>query len=448
MEHYRPKQNPTTTMKRYDKYKPSGIDWIGEVPEHWEKCRLKNVLRESLMYGANESAECDNPDYPRYIRITDMTDDGKLRDETFKSLEPIKANPYLLKCGDMLFARSGATVGKTFLFEMDIVACFAGYLIKASFNTTVLPKFVFFYTQSGIYDNWKNSVFIQATIQNIGADKYANMPFIRPSIEEQNKIVAYLDARCADIDKVVATQEKRIALLQELKQSEITQAVTRGLNPDARMKDSGVEWIGMVPEHWEVKKLKHVSTAILKGNGITKEQVFEDGDTPCVRYGELYTKYNHSFTECVSATNKDALSVLQYFEHGDLLFTCTGELVEEIGKSIVYLGNDRCLAGGDILILKHTQNPAFLNYASNSYGQIQKSCGRAKLKVVHISTYDISSLLIVLPSMTEQEEIVEYLDRRCGEIDKQIGAVTKQIELLREYKQALITEVVTGKRRV
>lgn len=208
------------------KMKDSSVEWIGEVPEHWEICRLKNTLKENLMYGANESAECDNPDFPRYIRITDMTDDGKLRDETFKSLEPEKAKPYLLKRGDMLFARSGATVGKTFLFDMDIEACFAGYLIKASFNKTTLPKYVYYYSQSGIYENWKNSVFIQATIQNIGAEKYANLPFIRPNIEEQRGIVKYLDSKCEEIDRQINGVTRQIDLLREYKQSLITEVVT------------------------------------------------------------------------------------------------------------------------------------------------------------------------------------------------------------------------------
>ena len=434
-------------MKRYEKYKPSRIEWIGEVPEHWEECRLKSLLKEKLMYGANESAETDNPDFPRYIRITDINDDGKLKDETFKSLNPISAAPYLLKKGDLLFARSGS-VGRTFLFDSDIQACFAGYLIKAAFNNTVIPRYVYYFTQSGLYWSWISSINIQTTIQNIGAEKYNNMPFIRPTLEEQMVMVTYLDARCGDIDKVVATQEKRIALLNEMKQSIITQAVTRGLNPDAKMKDSGVEWIGMVPEHWEVKKLKFVSNSISKGAGITKEQVVEDGDTQCVRYGEIYTKYNHSFDSCVSATNKDLHPVLQYFGYGDILFTCTGELVEEIGKSVVYLGHERCLAGGDILVVSHNQDPSFLNYALNSYAQIQKSEGRAKLKVVHISTYDISNLLLALPPIEEQKQIADEIDRRCSSIDKQIGAVTRQIELLREYKQSLITDVVTGKVKV
>ena len=354
-------------MKRYDKYKPSGIDWIGEVPEHWE------IKKVSWLFsiGSGTTPSTSNKEYyaeegVNWLQTGDLND-GVIRETskkiTQKALDDCRLTVY--PSNSLVVAMYGATIGKVGLLGIETTTNQACCVL---YNSKVNTQFAY-YTFLADKTNLITESYGGGQ-PNISQEKIKLQRIACPPLAEQEAIAAYLDARCADIDKVVATQQKRIALLQELKQSEITQAVTRGLNPDARMKDSGVEWIGMVPEHWEVKKLKHVSTAILKGNGITKEQVFEDGDTPCVRYGELYTKYNHSFTECVSATNKDALTVLQYFDHGDLLFTCTGELVEEIGKSIVYLGNERCLAGGDILILKHTQNPAFLNYASNSYGQI------------------------------------------------------------------------------
>jgi type I restriction enzyme S subunit len=210
-----------------------------------------------------------------------------------------------------------------------------------------------------------------------------------------------------------------------------------------------VEWIGEIPEGWEVKKVKNVTTAINKGNGITKEEVFADGDTPCVRYGEIYSKYDNSFVTCISKTKKDVLSTLHYFGNGDILCAGTGELVEEIGKSIVYLGDNKCLAGGDIIVLSHNQNPLFLNFALNSrYAQAQKSCSKAKLKVVHISAYDIGSVLIAFPPLSEQRAIADYLDRKCAEIDELIAIKQQKIEALKEYKKSVIFEYVTGKKEV
>lgn len=208
------------------KMKDSGVEWIGEVPEGWEVRRLKHLLKANLMYGANESAESEVESYPRYIRITDIDEDGKLRPDTFRSLPPKKAEPYLLKKGDLLFARSGATAGKTYLFNEDIKACFAGYLIKASLKEALLPEYLDYYTKSGIYDNWKKSIFIQATIPNIGAEKYANLQITLPSIKEQEDIVKHLDVETGKINQVVRNCEKQISLLQERKQIIINEVVT------------------------------------------------------------------------------------------------------------------------------------------------------------------------------------------------------------------------------
>lgn len=214
----------------------------------------------------------------------------------------------------------------------------------------------------------------------------------------------------------------------------------------ARYKNSGISWIGDVPEHWETKRLKYVVDEFCKGNGITKEEVFPDGDIKCVRYGEIYSKYDVSFSDCYSLTKNKFIASPQYFSYGDILFAGTGELVEEIGKNIVYLGNEKCLAGGDIIVAKHSQNPSFLNYALESkYCRIQKSYGKAKLKVVHISAGEIGNIVILLPPLSEQKAIAEYLDKKTAQINELVSAKQKQIELLKEYKQSVIANAVTGK---
>src|SRR3989338_11255232 len=170
--------------------KDSGIEWFGQVPKHWEVKRLKYLVQGKLEYGANEVGELDDIKMPRYIRITDFDDDGNLRRDTFKSLPESKAKEYLLQEGDVLFARSGATVGKTFQFKnYKGRACFAGYLIRARPNQKILSDFLYYFTRSNAYENWKNSIFNQATIQNIGADKYSILTLPLPSAKEQKEIV-------------------------------------------------------------------------------------------------------------------------------------------------------------------------------------------------------------------------------------------------------------------
>lgn len=214
--------NPNVPMK------DSGIEWIGMIPEHWECAMMKYYLAQPLQYGANESAESDNKDWPRYIRITDIDEKGNLKDETFKSLSPEKAEDYMLEKGDLLFARSGATVGKTYLFEEDYPACFAGYLIKAKCNKNkLLPQYLYLYTCSNQYDNWKSSVFVQATIQNIGADKYSTMPIIVPStVEEQERIAEIVKVKIKSIDLSISEIQSQIEDLKSYKSSLITEAVT------------------------------------------------------------------------------------------------------------------------------------------------------------------------------------------------------------------------------
>jgi type I restriction enzyme S subunit len=210
------------------------------------------------------------------------------------------------------------------------------------------------------------------------------------------------------------------------------------------MKDSGIEWIGEIPENWDVLKFKYIATSLNKGNGITKEDVANGGDIPCVRYGEIYSKYNEGFTECLSFTTLDRVPNKQFFSYGDILFTCTGELVEEIGKNIVYLGNERCLAGGDIIVATHSQDPSFLNFALNStYCQQQKSYGKTKLKVVHISADNICNIIVTLPPLSEQQSISAYLDRQCGLIDSVIEKTKASIEEYKKLRQAVITQAVT-----
>lgn len=211
-----------------------------------------------------------------------------------------------------------------------------------------------------------------------------------------------------------------------------------------KMKDSGIEWIGKIPNDWSIQRFKYVVNSLNKGNGITKDEVFPNGNIECVRYGEIYSKYNHSFQDCFSRTNKEVVSSPQYFSYGDILFAGTGELIEEIGKNIVYLGSNACLAGGDIIVAKHSQNPSFLNYAMSSYyAQYQKSLGKAKLKVVHITASQIGNIRIILPPLPEQKKIADFLDAKCADIDQIRADIEKQIEILTDYKKSIITEAVT-----
>lgn len=214
--------NPDVPMK------PSGVEWIGDISINHQSYRLKFLLKSQMLYGANDSGSTDSSGI-RYIRITDITQDGYLKDNDENLYLPSDiAEPYLLKDKDILFARSGGTVGKSFMYRESYGAsAFAGYLIKAECNRAkLLPEYLLYYTQSSLYETWKNMIFIQATIQNIGANKYSNMEIVLPQLNEQQKIVEYLDEKCAAIDRLIEIKQQKIAKLNDYKKSLIYEYVT------------------------------------------------------------------------------------------------------------------------------------------------------------------------------------------------------------------------------
>lgn len=210
------------------KMKDSGIEWIGEIPEQWEYVKLKYIKSSPMQYGATESGEPLQKGQPRYIRITDLTLDGKLKNEEEKGLDLKIAKPYLLEDGDILFARSGATVGKTFIYKKEYgQACFAGYLIKfTSDKSRVSPDFLYYFTKSNLYNSQVKEVTTQATIQNVSAEKYLNFIITLPSLNEQEEIIRFLDERTQEIDLVIEKVLKQMEVLTEYRQSLIYEAVT------------------------------------------------------------------------------------------------------------------------------------------------------------------------------------------------------------------------------
>lgn len=207
----------------------SGVDWIGKIADTRMIYRLKYLLDTQMQYGANESGDKFAENMVRYIRITDITADGKLKDDENNQYLPLHvATGYILKDRDVLFARSGGTVGKSFLYHKDYgVSAFAGYLIKAECNRSyLLPEYLIYYTQSSLYELWKNMIFIQATIQNIGANKYSNMEIPIPSIDEQMTIVEYLTDKCSQIEQLIDIKQSKIEKLEQYKRSIIYEYVT------------------------------------------------------------------------------------------------------------------------------------------------------------------------------------------------------------------------------
>ena len=203
------------------------------------------------------------------------------------------------------------------------------------------------------------------------------------------------------------------------------------------------------PDGVEYKRLGDIATDIFRGAGIKRDQVVQDG-IPCVRYGEIYTDYGIHFDSCISHTTLDAVASPKWFSYGDILFAITGESVEEIAKSTVYLGHDRCLAGGDIVVLKHNENPMYLSYAlSTTDAQRQKSKGKTKSKVVHSSVPAIESIVVPIPPRPIQDRIAEDLDaftKLTAELTAELTARRAQYEYYREKLLTFDDETAIVKR--
>ena len=218
----------TQGLKHDAPTKPSGQIWLGSIPQHWSAPCLKRLLSEPLTYGLNEAAELDDRELPRYLRITDFDEAGRLRDDTFRSLPWEIARNALLKPDDVLFARSGATVGKTFMYKDDDgEACFAGYLIRARAQHWKLdPDFLYLFTKSLAYEAWKNLIFTQATIQNISAAKYNYLAIPLPPLPEQLEIVNYINKEQIQINTLRNQIGTQIETLINYRRSLIHEFIT------------------------------------------------------------------------------------------------------------------------------------------------------------------------------------------------------------------------------
>ncbi|MBI2473999.1 restriction endonuclease subunit S [Candidatus Uhrbacteria bacterium] len=423
----------------------TGINWI---PRGWSVLKLKQLTDRPFQYGLNESA-IDNVDGdPRYIRITDITTSGSLRKDTVKTMSSEKARGYILQDGDLLFARSGATAGKPFMYrEFDGVSCFAGYLIRFVPNKDKLfPRFLDFVSQSAYYESWKNSIFIQATIQNISADKYKEFLIPIPSTDDQKRIADFLDEKTVVIDEVVKKKKKQIELLKEKRDALITQAVTKGLNSNVKMKDSGVEWIGEIPEGWNLVRLRRVVS--LNPSKQESKHISEDSDVTFLPMTKVSSK--GTFDKEVVSKKNDVATGFTYFRNGDVITAKITPCFENGKGALVNdLVNGIGFGSTEFTVIRPSSsiNGTYLYYLVHSE-MFRKSGGPwmyGSAGQQRVPDRFIKEFQAPLPSIEEQEKIVMQLDRGLNLLDRSIKTIQKSIKLIQEYRSSLISHVVTGK---
>ncbi|WP_414469821.1 restriction endonuclease subunit S [Methanobacterium sp. ACI-7] len=434
-------------LKHYSKYKDSDIEWIADIPEDWIINKLKFLTLKKAQYGANNEPEYNESKFDyRYIRITDVNEKGGLRADSLVYLSKENARGYVLNKGDILFARSGATVGKVYHHSKDDEnCCFAGYMIRyVSDNSVLNPKFLLYYSLSLSYKDWIKITSNQSTIENVSAEKYDNLPIPTPKIKQQKEIVDYLDEKTLEIDKTIKKDRKLIELLKEKRNAIINKSVTKGIYLDTNMKDSGIEWIGKIPKNWKVVPLTKFLESKVDYRGKTPEKVV-DGiflvTGKNIKDGKI--DYDKS-QEYVRKEQYGAIMRRGKPKKGDLLFTTEAPLgeVANIDYNKIALAQRIIKMRGKEGVLDNY----YLKYymmSSTFQGHLQRLATGSTALGIKASKLFI--LRLILPPYDEQLEIVNKLNEIYNKSNITIQKIEKKIRLLEEYKKSLINNVVTGK---
>ena len=432
----------------YPAYKLSGVPWLGDLPEHWEVRRLKQVCSRYSLYGANIAASNYKGGGIRFLRTTDITDDGDLLDGGV-FLPKDLVEDYLLADGDILLSRSG-TVGRSFLYSstMNGQCAYAGYLVRYVPNLDVLPKYLFLFTKTSHFHGFLRLMAISSTIENVNAEKYANCHLPLPPLLEQRAIVRYLDYVDGRIRRYVAAKEKLVGLLEEERQAVVNRAVTRGLDPNVRLKPSGVDWLGDVPEHWEVRRLRTVVE--MRVSNVDKHTKEDELAVRLCNYVDVYK--NEQITQSMdfmkATARQDEIDRFR-LKRGDVLITKDSESWDDIGvPSVVTESSDDLISGYHLALLRPAKEMLggylgrVLQGKSSAHQFHVRANGVTRYGLTHSG---IKSVFVPLPPFSEQRAIVEYLGKTTANIDEAIARARRQIELLQEYRTRLIADVVTGK---
>lgn len=439
------------TVRKYDTYKDSGIKWIGEIPKEWNTITLKRVF--SNRDGGAWGEEPQNNENDRIcIRIADF-DYPKMTikhdiDYTIRNYATDVIEKLTLQKNDILIEKSGGgdqtPVGRTIIFNEDFNALYANFMDRLRVKQSISPKFIEYLLVS-FYQNGITYQYIKQTtgIQNLDlTNLLTKESIVLPILDEQQKIADYLDKKCGEIDRVIETEKLVIEKLKEYKQSIITEAVTKGLDKSVPLKDSNIEWIGKIPQHWEIcKLLKLYKERKCKNKGNTETNVLS------LSYGNIKRR-----------NIKNNMGLLpESFETYNII------VPDNIVLRLTDLQNDhrslRCglvKEQGIITSAYVTLEKKLDSISSNYYYRllhtfdIMKGFYGMGDGVRQNLKYDgeLCNLLVVRPSQIEQQQIAEYLDKKCSEIDKALGDKQQVIEKFTEYKKSLIYECVTGKRKV
>ena len=441
--------------KKYPSYKDSGVEWLGEIPDNWDVKPIKTIseLDNSGAYG--EDPEHTGTILP--VATTAQIDSyGRfnVKKMPMRSFNKMEAKKYICVENDILVVKSSGSAdniisGKAGIIDKHTPAfIFSNFLMKIKPRIdSVNPYFLFFVLSSNLTKQRIEKMVSATTYPNLKVQEYisAQIPF--PKLEEQQQIANFLDKATSKIDTLIEKQTKQIELLKEKRQAVISHAVTKGINPNVPMKDSGVEWLGEIPEHWKIIPLRHLGQL---QNGVSKGSDYFGSGYPFINYGDIYN--NDIIPSQINGFAQSSLEdrIAYSVKKGDMFFTRTSETIHDIGMASTCLQTipNATFSGFTIRFrqLKEVLIPSFSRYQFRSgYSQsffvkemnlvTRASLGQDLLKRLHT----------IVPPLKEQQQIANYLDDKTSKIDTLIEKSNRSIELLKEKRTAIISAAVTGK---
>ena len=444
-------------MKRYDSYKDSGVEWMNKIPSNWEKSRIRMV---GDLYGGltgkkgSDFNDEDNSSNKPFVPFTNIFNNTYISKDHFQyvNVEENENQNRVLK-NDLFFLMSSESyedLGKCSILLEDVEELYLnsfckGFRIK---DSKVYPLFLNYQLLGSLH---KEMISVEGngfTRINLRQDRLLDIPIFIPPLSEQQQIVSFLDTKTSLIDSLIVKTQRKMELLKEKRTSLINEVVTKGLNPNVEMKDSGVEWIGKIPSHWGRIKLKRY-VSIFTGYSFKSDWFGEEG-IPVIRISNIQDGFI-DFTKSVYLTENYLTEYPDYVvKRDDTLICLTGSLTGKVGKFNHEVGllNQRV---GKIIVRGNKVLKGFINkvfFFQKFQGLIKEMGEGISENFPNVSHLDVVELEIPLPPLSEQQQIVEYLDEQTQRIDKTISIEEKRVKLLKEYRQSLISEVVTGKRKV
>lgn len=417
--------------------KHSGIPWIGEIPSHWDTCSIKQIMRNKSVKG-----------YPDEQVLSLYRDYGVIpkdsRDDNHNITSEDTSGYKLVDEGDFVINKMKAWQGSMAVSGYRGIISPAYYICR--FTAPVYKQYIHYLLRNETYkaEYLRLSTGLRVGQWDLNIEDFLHIPMVLPPMPEQQAIADFLDKKCSEIDEMVSLQEKIIEELKAYKQSVITEAVCKGLNPNVPMKDSGIEWIGQIPEGWDIVQTRRIVFNHLQG--------YYDADGyvasgyRLLRITDLSTNGNIVLTEAPYVKETPQISAF-LLKQGDFCFARTGG-----AGSFGYVSGDIEPAVFASYLIRFRfigQDTDYLRYyfLSHSFiGEVGSLIHGGVNKNIHAD--NIKDTHIVLPPVEEQHAIADYLDEKCNEIDTLISIKQSKIDALKEYKKSIIYEYITGKKEV